>query len=234
MLHSPTSVFYLPSSTLSSLRRWWRRRAAPTAAPASAASPIGAGVRRSPPLSAVLLGVPSRWTGRRSTAVSSSAAASPTPASARASRTHGEGLRRSRKVHRWLRGRTARTLRTLASDVTALAAVETREFGGTATAESSSRVRAREVQVPLGAASTTTRSSRRLRVLRGAAQMSERTADVAVNLREIARVESIDAIRDHVSGFPAPETTQLLRVATGAALVRTVSTLVTGSETVET
>ena len=130
MLHSPTSVFYLPSSTLSSFRRWWRRRATPTAASASAASPIGAGVRRSPPLSAVLLGVPSRWTGRRSTAVSSSAAASPTPASARASRTHGEGLRRSRKVHRWLRGRTARTLRTLASDVTALAAVETCEFGG--------------------------------------------------------------------------------------------------------
>lgn len=86
----------------------------------------------------------------------------------------------------------------------------------------------------LGAASTTTRLSRRLRVLRGAAQMSERTADVTVNLREIARVESVDAVRDHVSRFTAPEATQLLGVATGTALVRTVSTLVTGSETVET
>jgi hypothetical protein len=64
--------------------------------------------------------------------------------------------------------------------------------------------------------------------------MSERTADVTVNLREIARVESVDAVRDHVSRFTAPEATQLLGVATGTALVRTVSTLVTGSETVET
>ena len=86
----------------------------------------------------------------------------------------------------------------------------------------------------LGAASTTTRLSRRLRVLRGAAQMSERTADVTVNLCEIARVKSVDAVRDHVSRFTTPEATQLLGVATGTALVRTVSTLVTGSETVET
>ena len=70
--------------------------------------------------------------------------------------------------------------------------------------------------------------------MRRAAKVSLGPTHVTVNLRKIARVESVHAISDHVTGFSTPQTTSLLSVSAGTTRVRTVAALVPWGETVET